>query len=52
MHKVIVDSLTFGRRTYAKDSVVTEKEIPARLIAQLEKAKKVEKVEGKTEKKK
>jgi len=47
MHKVTVNSITYGRRTYEKGTKLTEKEIPAKMLSQLEKAKKVEKVEKK-----
>lgn len=47
MHKVTVNSITFGRRTYPRGTKLTEKEIPAKVLSQLEKSKKVEKIEKK-----
>ena len=54
MYKVVVESVTFGRRIYAKDTVLTSKEMPERLLIQLEKDGKVKsesvKKEPKTDK--
>lgn len=47
MHKVIVNSITYGRRTYPKGTKISEKQMPAKLISQLEKKGKLEKIEKK-----
>jgi len=47
MHKVSVNKITYGRRDFLKGTKISEKEIPAKILLELEKAKKVEKVDKK-----
>jgi len=47
MYKVSVNSITFGRRTYEKGAIISEKQIPGGLLKELEKSGKIEKQETK-----
>jgi hypothetical protein len=42
MYKVVVNSVTFGRRTFKKGTILTKNDIPLDLLKSLEKAGKVE----------
>jgi hypothetical protein len=52
MYKVIVNSITIGRRTFVKNSELKEGFVGAKMLIELEKAKKIEKITVKSDKKK